>query len=531
MLVFCPDERVSSCLQEMDALTESNEFPPLRTSRQWPEKPLHDWLRDLDVSFVPGPTVPPLERMVDDLLHTFGRMGHRVQAKPADDTDVILTTARFGEPLDWRGALLFTARRRFKLEHSPAIYTLVYVTPDALQRALSGIGAILPKSPPDPADYSFPGMAEEAYRVLFEQGRRGGPILALQRVIQSQAKCIDVLLVVGEDRLQEAYLFNLVGAYPRVPADDLDFFYQDIVARIVTTESTHETTNHAALAEPVPRHVWERLHTPAQMCNAGRQLGLRHFFTQMVRIADLVSVPALDGAVAAQYSEGCFSTWDPNLGALIATATGSARPVYKGSIGQEDLTVIVGLRPGGGGALVRHVEGLPNAPPSSEAVEMVKMDQPLPRITLGAAWNCQVEVPVVRSKLHGHRGVGVYDPHHVEYVAMAPPYQHYPVSCATDAQARGIERAFSCSEALQNPDDPRQVVFTVLPGHGTVIVEKWVPGTAPFEAIWRAMDLGHLQVDRHVPQQPIEYVSGPHGRRVLRAGERTWLPSVAHSPS
>ncbi|MGD2177229.1 MAG: hypothetical protein PVG71_05340 [Anaerolineae bacterium] len=502
-------------------MTESNTSAPAWPSEQAPDRPVHDWLRDLDVSYVPGPRVLPLERMVDALLDTFRRMGHRVQTEPDSDTDVILTTARFGEPLDWRDALLFTARRRLHLEHSPTVYTLVHVDPGDFQGALNRLRAVLPKSPPDPADYNFPGMADEAYRVLFEQGRRGGPILALQRVIQSQAKCIEVLLVVGDDRLREAYLFNLVGAYPCIPADDLDFFYQDIVARIVTAESTQLATDHLPVDEPVPRHVWERLSTPGEMCNAGRQLGLRGFFTEMVRIADLVKVPALADVVAAQYSEGCFSTWDPTLDALIATATGSARPVYKGSISEGDLTVVVGLRPDGRGALVRHIEGQPNPPPSSEAVEMVKMDQPLPRITLGTAWDCQAEAPVVRSKLHGHRGVGAYNPRRVEYVSMAPPYQHYPVTCATDAQARGIEDAFSRSEALQNPDDPRQVVYTVLPGHGTVIVEKWAPRTAPFEAIWRAMDLGYLEIDRNVPQQSIEYVAGPGDRRVLRAPEQT----------
>jgi hypothetical protein len=195
--------------------------------------------------------------------------------------------------------------------------------------------------------------------------------------------------------------------------------------------------------------------------------------------------------------------------------------VHKGSISEGDLTVVVGLRPDGNGALVRQVEGMPWAKPSSEAVEMVRMDRPLPRIKLDSAWDFLAEVPVVRSKLHGHRGVGAYDPQRVEYVPMAPPYQHYPVTCATEAQARGIEDAFSQSQALQKPDDPRQVVFTVLPGHGTVIVEKWVPGSAPFEAIWRAMDLGYLEIDRHVPQQPIEYVTGRGDRRVLRATEQT----------
>jgi hypothetical protein len=236
----------------------------------------------------------------------------------------------------------------------------------------------------------------------------------------------------------------------------------------------------------------------------------------MVRIADLVNVPVVAASVSSQYSEGCFSTWDPTLDALITTATGSARPVYKGNISQEELAVIVGLRPDGSGALVRRVEGKLNAPPSSEAVEMVEMDQPLPRITLASGWGCQAEVPVVRSKLHGHRGIAAYDPRHVEYVSMAPAYQHYPVTCATEAQTRGIVDAFARSEALQDPDDARQIVFTVLPGHGTLIVEKWVPGSAPFETIWRAMDQGRLQVDSHVPQKPIEYVPGPDDRHVVR---------------
>jgi hypothetical protein len=507
-------------------MTRSSESAPPQVLQRMAGKPVHDWLRDLDVSFVPGPALPPLDQMVDGLLQVFHYLGHRVQAKPNDHTDVILTTARFGEPLDWRDALLFTARRRLRLEHSPKIYTLVHVTPQGFRAGLNRLRAILSKSPPDAADYDFPGMADEAHHVLFEQGQRGGPILALQRVIQSQAKCIDVLLVVGDDRVREAYLFNLVGAYPRIPADDLDLFYQDIAIRIVTAESTQQATDHAPAGEPVPRHVWGRLHTPGEMCAAGHQLGVRGFFTEMVRIADLVKVPALADAVAAQYSEGCFSTWDPILGALIATATGSARPVYKGSITEGDLTVVVGLRPDGGGALIRPIEGALPVPPSSEAVEMVRMDRPLPRIKLGSEWDRQVEVPVVRSKLHGHRGVGAYDPRYVEYVSMAPAYQQYPVTCATDAQARGIEVAFSRSQALQNPDDPRQVVFTVLPGHGTVIVEKWVPSRAPFEAIWRAMDRGYLQVDRHVPQEPIEYVAGPDDRQVLRAGEQTWLPGI-----
>jgi hypothetical protein len=80
--------------------------------------------------------------------------------------------------------------------------------------------------------------------------------------------------------------------------------------------------------------------------------------------------------------------------------------------------------------------------------------------------------------------------------------------------------AFSRSEALQNPEDPRRVIFTVLPGHGTVIVEKWVAGTAPFQTIWEAMDDGLLKVDSKVPQGPIEYGASGQGSKVRRLRER-----------
>jgi hypothetical protein len=144
------------------------------------------------------------------------------------------------------------------------------------------------------------------------------------------------------------------------------------------------------------------------------------------------------------------------------------------------------------------------------------MDSVLPTIVLGPAWDTPAQVPVVRSKLHGHRGIAAYDPRRVEYVPLDPPYYHYLVSCATDAQARGIKAAFARSEALRNPDDPRQVVFAVLPGHGIVIVEKWVPGMAPFQVMWEYMDDGYLEVENLIPQGPMEYVPAADGRMLLR---------------
>ena len=480
-------------------------------------KPAHPWLRKTEVAFVPGPTDPLLAEVTSQLLFRFRVQGHRVQATPDDRTDVILTTASFGEPIGWRQALIFTARRRFDLSHSPTIYTLMHASPARLECMLDQFRAALAKESPDPADYGFAGLAPQAHRVLFEQGRRGGPIMALERLLQAQAKSVRVILVVGDDRPLAAYHFDLVGAHPRSDAEELESFYDDIVLRIVTTVTAREVNKHKVVGDPVSSKVWRRLSTPPAMCIAGQQLGARNFFTEMVRISDLVSVPAVTGAISSQYSEGCYATWEPTLAALIATVTGSARPVHKGSITDDDLAVIVGVRPDGSGALVRWVEGKRNDPPSSEAVEMMDLDSTLPVVTLDSEWNLLTQVPVVRSKLHGHRGIAAYDPQRVEYVVLDPPCYYYPVSCGTDAQARAVKAAFARSEALHNSDDPRLVVFTVLPGHGTVIVEKWVAGKAPFQVIWEYIDAGYLQVDNRTPQGPMEYVPAPDAMMLLQA--------------
>ena len=478
-------------------------------------RPAHDWLRSIYVAYVPGSMTPVLDEAARNLFDRFDLMGHHVQDKPDDRVDVLVTTAPFGEPLGWREAVLFTCRRRFNLSHTPTIYSLIHVRPAQLQEQLDYFRAALAKENPDPADFAFPGLVPSAHYSLIEQGRRGGPIMSLVRLLQAQSKSIRIVLVVGDEHPQAAYYFDLVGAHPRIEAVNPDFFYTDMVLRIATSVSTNEVTAHEVQRDPIPRSAWDMLSTPGAMRLAGRQLGQREFFTQMIRVADLVHVPSISEAVANQYSEGCFATWDPRLNGLITTVTGSTRPVAKDNLTDDELAVIVGVRPDGLGALVRHVESKRNDPPSSEAVELMDMDYALPKISLSPDWGVEGSVPVVRSKLHGHRGIGAYDPAHVEFVHLDEPYYHYPVSCSTEAQARAIKAAFRRSEALQNPNDPRQVVFTVLPGHGIVVAEKWVAGAAPFQLLWEYMDSGSLRVANDVPQGPLDFIPGAEGLRVL----------------
>lgn len=472
----------------------------------------HSWWQEIRLAYVPQIETPLLNTFVENLLNQFQQTGNPVDEVPNSKTDVIITTSQFNEPIRWRDAMIFNVRRRFKLDFSPTIVTVVQATPEAVQEKLDYFARALEKDPPDPQDFALPGLGPEAYHTLYEQGKRGGPILALLRTVQTQAMSIRVVLLIGYDEPEEAYVFDLVGAHPRIKATNQQLFYEDIAGRIVTAMSTHEITEHQVVGDLIPAGVWKSLSTPKQMQIAGNELGKRGFFTEMVLVTNLATVPSVPDAIASQYSEGCFATWEPKIEGLITTVTGSARPVVKDQLTDDELAIIVGVRPDGNGALINHVEGKRNDPPSSEAVELMEMDRDLPKITLDDG----IEVPVSRSKLHGHRGVKSYDPNWVEHVFLEAQYYHYPVSCSTEAQAQAIHEAFSRSEALQNPTDQRQVVFTILPGHGIVIAEKWVPGKKPFQVIWEYMDQGKLVIENLVPQGPLTFEPDERGLMVIQ---------------
>jgi hypothetical protein len=479
---------------------------------------LHPWLRQTSVALIPGNRTPLLDEFCTELGREFRRLGHNVSDEPNGATDAIFATARFGQPVTWRDAPIFTMRKLFGLDHTPTVFTFVHITPSELRKMYDHFDAAAKKPEIDPADYKFDGLAENAASVLHEQGRRAGPILALARLVQAQAKSIRSILVVGEEHPTDAYHFDLVGGYPRTKLDDVSRFYEDIVLRIVTAITTTEITQHEVEGDLIPAALWGALSTPRAMEKAGREFRDRDFFSDIVRVNNIVQVPrGVGDVVANQYSEGCFTTWEPELDALIATVTGSARAVDKGNINDRDLAVITGVRPDGQGALVRHIAERTNIPPSSEAVEMVEIDQPLPTVEAPDPLLKGVMVPVVRSKLHGHRGVRAFDQNQVEYAPLDSRYHRYLVTCATAAQAEGVRQAFARSVALQNPDDDRMVVFTVLPGHGIMIVEKWAAGKAPFQLIWEYMDAGYLEIESAVPQGALVYVHDTDGRMVLHA--------------
>ena len=140
---------------------------------------------------------------------------------------------------------------------------------------------------------------------------------------------------------------------------------------------------------------------------------------------------------------------------------------------EDDLAVIGEVLDGGHGVAVRAVEGLRNDPPSSEAVEFEAIDAVLPRAVPPAEFGIPQPVPVVRSKLHGHRGVRGYDPRLVEFVPLSPAYYDYLVSCSTEAQAVGIADVSTLGKIdIQGKDAARFLDFVYTNTFSTVGVGK-----------------------------------------------------------
>lgn len=455
------------------------------------------------VAFLPDDHNQVVAEFARRLSQEFLSQGHVVTDRPDANTKLVVTSGRFGEPLPWRDAPLFSVRARYKLSHNPVVYALVHASQSQFRETWDRLEIALKRDDPDPDDYGFIGLSDTAYKVLHAQGRRGGPILAMERAIQGQIKSIRVLLLVGDQQPESVFHFDLAGAHPQ-STGSYEEIISDVVLRMITTARTDVVAEHQAVGDPIPTSTWERLAAPKDIASASTQLHQREFFTEPLVIAELVKVPVVSRVIAAQYSEGCMATWDPALSELVATVTGSIRPVHKGYVTTKDLTVITGVRSDGVGALYRPIEALPHNLPSSEGIELVGMDELLPRISPPGVSGG--EAPVLRSKLHGHRGIRSFDPELVEFVPLDGPFYDYLVSCATDAQAAGVKEAFARSESLRDPGDPRSIVFTVLPGHGIMVAEKWVEGKAPFQVIWEAMDAGALDVVSRVPQGRLWFV-------------------------
>ncbi|MEO9177285.1 MAG: hypothetical protein ABI317_17355, partial [Gaiellales bacterium] len=180
------------------------------------------------------------------LAGEFEARGHDVEAAPTDGTQVVFASAQFGVPIGWRQSLQLTVRRRFKLRRTPITYVVMSATPALLQATIDHFRHALDKSPIDPADFAMDGLEPTAVDTLVEQGRRGGAMLTMMRVLQTQAKNVRILLFVGDDDSPEAvFHLDLVGGHPRTTVvGDGSALWDDIVARVLATISASDVTDH-----------------------------------------------------------------------------------------------------------------------------------------------------------------------------------------------------------------------------------------------------------------------------------------------
>jgi hypothetical protein len=494
--------------------------------------PLHAWVRPISIAYVPGPLTPAVEQTVGGLLEWLQFAGCTVTDTPTAETDLILTTSRLGTLTPRDEALFFHAKRKFRLSRRPTTLTVMDVPEDDYQRWLAHF-AELARQPEDAlAPEQYPGLGPQAVEVIAHQARRGGPELAFSRLVQAQSLSVRVMaLRTLAGRPYRAIHFDLAGARPVTDATDPEAFAADAGPRILAAVCAQEVKNHVFLDEPVPAALWTSLAGPDAMIRAGTAFTEFGFFTTPFYVDKLLGYRGLSDAISAQFSEGCYAVYEPALGGMITTATGSSRLVDKRSITRADQAVIVGIRPGREGALVRPVEGLDPVLPSVEAVEMLAISQAVATHTRTTAQGQAVEVPNLRALLHGHLGVGAYDPNYVEMVQLDPLYYTQLVSCGTGALAQGTAAAFARSSALHRLDDPRRLVFLEQPGHGVMVAEKWAPegqADGAFDTIYAYLQAGHFQMTLDIPQGPIawETVTG-QDRRTLERKASVELAPVA----
>jgi len=480
----------------------------------------HAWIHPIPLAYVPGVITPALDRAVGTLLERLKTAGCTVETQPTNETEAIITTARFGSPVGHDEALFFHAKRKFGLKRRPRVLTIVDIGEADYQHWLSHFAALAQQPDGVVPAFQYPGLGPRAVEVLAQQAKRGGPEVAMSRFLQGHVKSIQVMALRSADSGKPicAVHFDLAGAHPITDATNLDAFAQEAGLRLLAALCAHEVNNHVFLPDPLPKTKWDGLATPDALVRAGHTFTGFGFFTEPIYVEKLLGFRGVSDAISAQYSEGCYAAFDPDLPGLITTASGSSRLVDKRSIYRDDQAVVVGIKPERDGAIVRRVEGMEAIVPSVEAVEMMGICEAVPRLRRTNRRGEEVRVPSIRAILHGHIGVAAFKPDTVESVSLDPLYYAHLVSCGTGELAEATAAAFARSEALSDPTDPRAVVFLEQPGHGVVVVEKWVEGKAPFETIYERLVAGHLRVTLQVSQGSVRWepTTLPDGQRMVQ---------------
>jgi hypothetical protein len=274
---------------------------------------------------------------------------------------------------------------------------------------------------------------------------------------------------------------------------------RDIRDRLVAVACATEVNDRLErIPDSVPTSAFDAARSPGVLVAAGRRMGSLGLLPPPHRVSDYVSVTM---ASAYQrylgikgFSEGMMFVYDPDLQALVVTASGSFE-VDKRDLRPEDV-VVVDHKLADGRLRLLEVAGAGQKGPSVEAWEVCALMAAAPKIRVskdaGGIWrpdpNGTVEVPAVRGGLHAHVGVDEVDETLIESIPPDRATYPYGFGCGTDLMVDVAASTVRRSQAINDAADSRSYVRWPMLYHGEMAVELWTPDV-PDEPLTGLLDL------------------------------------------
>lgn len=312
-------------------------------------------------------------------------------------------------------------------------------------------------------------------------GLRHTEVVEIGRTVMARTAAPRVVLVHRDGR--EATLFTLEGGHPT----ETDHLADRICDRLVTAACARDVGDrYDVVRDALPAAAWAASPAPGHLAAAGRRMGRLGLLSEPVRIDRYVS----DGLASLyreylgwkRLSEGMLFLYDPDLDAVVVTASGSWG-VDKRSLREDEVTVLH-PRTRDGRLRVLAPEGLDPKGPSVEAWEVCALLSAVPTVRLGRSgsghWvpdpDGERAAPLVRGGVHAHVGVDRADAAVIE--SVPPNRERYPYGfgCGTDLMADVAADTVARSHAVNDPADPRLYVRWPMLYHGEMAVELWKPG-------------------------------------------------------
>ncbi|MGC0417366.1 hypothetical protein [Embleya sp. AB8] len=380
------------------------------------------------------------------------------------------------------------------------------------------VGVSVPDGPGPLADRIVEESTPLMIRVRKEQGRQGtvGRLVAVAevpermgemshpevvrvaRILMARVGVFTVVFITPGARpgeVAEATLCTMEGGHPT----ETENIAQGICDRLIAAACAHEVAGrHDVVPGAITAEAWAAARTPRSLAAAGTRMGELGLLPAPHAVHDFVS-PRLTRTYLRYlnlqgFSEGMLFAFDPDLDALVVTASGRWG-VDKRDLSPGDL-VAVDHRLDQGRVRVLAPEGTQPMAPSVEAWEVCALFEAAPTVRIGrnaaGRWqwdpNGTREVPAIRAGLHAHVGVSYADPALIE--SIPPDRDHYPYGfgCGTDLMIDVARNTLAASRALHDPADRRRYVRWPMLYHGEMALELWGPDQ-PDESLRGLLDL------------------------------------------